>query len=175
MLRLHNAVNSSRVRSLGITLFVCCLFVRIPIIANSKWSFECELYHSVQVGNTTTYFAEVKNINVDDETLKLDFIDLRQIDPVVYSPSNYFTIGEHIGKIGDFSEPLENDELKMILSKFADSGWDLIAVPSIRYLKGDESKEVLIKAIEEADKECGSCGCELDALYKRFFQLKDLH
>jgi flavin reductase (DIM6/NTAB) family NADH-FMN oxidoreductase RutF len=28
------------------------------------------------------------------------------------------------------------------------------------------SKEVLIKAIEEADKKCGNCGCEFDALYK---------
>ena len=147
--------------------------LNVPIIANSKWSYECELYHSVQVGDTTTYFAEIKNINVDGEILKLDFIDLRQINPVVYSPSNYFTIGEHLGKTGEFSEPLENDELKMILKKFAVSGWDLMAIPSIRYLNGDESKEVLIKAIEEADRECGNCGCEYDALYKRFLQLTD--
>lgn len=62
----------------------------------------------------------------------------------------------------------------MILEKFAASGWYLIATPSTRYLNGDESKEVLIKAIEEADKECGNCGCEFDALYKRFLDLKAL-
>lgn len=93
--------------------------LNVPIIASSKWSFECELYHSVQVGDTTTYFAEIKNINIDDEFLKLDFVDLRQINPVVYSPSNYFTIGKHLGRMGEFSESLENDELKMILEKFA--------------------------------------------------------
>lgn len=31
--------------------------------------------------------------------------------------------------------------------------------------------EVLIAAIEQADKECGSCGCDLDPLYKRTLEL----
>ncbi|MGI6188277.1 MAG: flavin reductase family protein [Caldicoprobacteraceae bacterium] len=146
----------------------------VPLIANSKWSYECELYHSVQVGETTTYFAEIKNINVDDETLKLDFVDLRVINPIVYSPGNYFTIGEHLGKMGDFCESLDDDELKIILDKFADSGWVLIASPSSKYLRGDATKEELIAAVEQAAKECGSCGCEYDSLYKRFFELKDL-
>lgn len=148
--------------------------LNVPLIADSKWSYECELYHTVQVGDTTTYFAEIKCVNVDDEVLELDFIDLRKINPVVYSPNNYFAIGEHLGKIGEFAEPLDNDELRMILQKFADSGWELISVPSIRYLQGDETKEVLIAAIEQADRECGSCGCEYDPLYKRFFELEDL-
>lgn len=146
----------------------------VPLIANSKWSFECELYNTVQVGETTTYFAEIKNINVDDEILKLDFIDLRKVNPVVYSPSNYFTIGEHLGKMGEFSESLDNDELKTILEKFTDSDWELISVPSQKYLLGDGTKEALIIAIEQADKECGNCGCDYDTLYKRFLELKDL-
>jgi flavin reductase (DIM6/NTAB) family NADH-FMN oxidoreductase RutF len=146
----------------------------VPLVANSKWSFECELYHTVQVGDTTTYFAEIKNINVDNEILKLDYIDLRKINPVVYSPSNYFTIGEHLGKIGEFSESLDNGELKIILEKFADSGWKLISIPSKKYLKGDGTKEDLVLAIEQADKDCGNCGCEYDSLYKRFLELKDL-
>ena len=54
------------------------------------------------MGDTTTYFAEIKNTNVDGEILKLDFIDLRQSNPVVYSPSNYFTIGEHLEKQENF-------------------------------------------------------------------------
>ena len=93
------------------------------------------------MGETTTYFAEIKNINVDDETLKLDFVDLRVINPIVYSPGNYFTIGEHLGKMGDFCESLDDDELKIILDKFADSGWVLIASPSSKYLRGDATKK----------------------------------
>lgn len=79
----------------------------VPLIKNAKWSFECELYDSVQIGDTTSYFAEIKNINVSGDILKLGFIDLREINPVLYSPMNYFTVGEHLGKIGEFSETLD--------------------------------------------------------------------
>lgn len=66
------------------------------------------------------------------------------------------------------------EELKAILEKFAGSGWELIAAPSKAYLDGKGTKEALIKAIEQADKECGSCGCEFDPLYKRCIELKEL-
>jgi len=66
------------------------------------------------------------------------------------------------------------EELKSILRKFAESGWDLIAIPSEAYLDGNGKKEDLISAIEQADKECGSCGCEFDPLYKRCLELKSL-
>lgn len=59
------------------------------------------------------------------------------------------------------------EELKAILDKFVQSGWDLIAIPSKAYLNGTGTKEDLIKAVEQADNECGSCGCEFDPLYKR--------
>ena len=62
---------------------------------------------------------------------------------------------------------LEMEELKKILKKFVDSGWDLISVPSQGYLVGEVSRETLLEAVKQADEECGSCGCELDPLYKR--------
>lgn len=66
------------------------------------------------------------------------------------------------------------EELKTILKKFAESGWDLIAIPSKAYLDGTVKKEDLVKAIEQADKECGNCGCEFDPLYKKCLELKEL-
>jgi hypothetical protein len=66
------------------------------------------------------------------------------------------------------------DELKIILEKFKESGWDLIAIPSKAYLDGNGTKEGLMKAIEQADKECGNCGCEFDPLYKKCIELKEL-
>jgi glutathione peroxidase-family protein len=66
------------------------------------------------------------------------------------------------------------EELKVILEKFAESGWDLIAIPSKEYLNGSGTKENLIKAVEQADKECGNCGCEFDPLYKKCLELKEL-
>ena len=66
------------------------------------------------------------------------------------------------------------NELKSIMIKFAESGWDLIDAPAKAWLEGKGNKKALISAIEQADKECGSCGCEFDALYKRALELKAL-
>ncbi len=62
-------------------------------------------------------------------------------------------------------------ELKSIMEKFANSGWELIAVPAKQWLNGKGDKETLISAIKQADNECGSCGCEFDPLYKRSLEL----
>ena len=74
------------------------------------------------------------------------------------------------------------EELKVIMQKFAVSGWDLIAVPAQEWLDGKvdkdtlvlaikQDKDTLVLAIKQADKECGNCGCELDSLYKRALEL----
>lgn len=63
------------------------------------------------------------------------------------------------------------EELKSIMEKFAGSGWDLIAVPAKSWLEGNGDTGILTDAIKQADKECGSCGCEFDPLYKRALEL----
>lgn len=63
------------------------------------------------------------------------------------------------------------DELKEILTKFAESGWDVIAEPASAWLAGNCDKETLSAAITQADKECGTCGCEFDPLYKKVLAL----
>jgi hypothetical protein len=64
-----------------------------------------------------------------------------------------------------------NEELKTILTKFSQSGWDLIDSVSKEFLNGANNKTALIQAIKQADEQCGSCGCEFDPLYKRALQL----
>ncbi len=64
-------------------------------------------------------------------------------------------------------------ELCEIMQKFVESGWDLIAVPAKAWLEGKSNKEELLKAVLQADRECGSCGCELDPLYIRALELKE--
>ena len=63
------------------------------------------------------------------------------------------------------------EELKSIMEKFATSGWDLISVPAQQWLDGKFEREAFISAIKQADRECGSCGCEMDPLYKRALEL----
>lgn len=72
----------------------------------------------------------------------------------------------------------QSEELVRIVTKFAESGWDVIDAPSKAWLAvrdgGEASKEAtteLIASIERADKECGSCGCEFDPLYKKALEL----
>lgn len=63
------------------------------------------------------------------------------------------------------------EELKTIMEKFAQSDWELISVPAKQWLDGKGDKDALVNAVRQADKECGSCGCELDPLYKRALEL----
>ena len=63
------------------------------------------------------------------------------------------------------------EELKTIMEKFAESGWELISVPAKQWLEGKGNRDTLIAAVKQADKECGSCGCKLDPLYKRALEL----
>ena len=71
------------------------------------------------------------------------------------------------------------EELVKIIAKFAESGWDVIDAPSRAWLSavnnGKEQsgkvKKELIKAIEQADRECGNCGCEFDPLYRKALEL----
>lgn len=57
------------------------------------------------------------------------------------------------------------------MEKFAASGWDLISIPAQQWLGGKADKTALISVMEQADKECGSCGCDLDPMYKRALEL----
>lgn len=73
------------------------------------------------------------------------------------------------------------EELITIITKFAQSGWDLIDTPAKNWLDAKDNKEVsgvaatkLIAAIERAEQECGSCGCEFDILYKKALEMKEL-
>lgn len=49
--------------------------------------------------------------------------------------------------------------------------WDLISIPAKQWLDGKADKATLVSAIKLADEECGSCGCDLDPLYKRALEL----
>jgi hypothetical protein len=63
------------------------------------------------------------------------------------------------------------NNIQEIITKFAESGWSLIDKPSKAWLDDKKGNEKLFSIIEQADKECGSCGCEFDPLYKKALEL----
>lgn len=63
------------------------------------------------------------------------------------------------------------EELRMIMKKFYESGYDLISEPARQWLEGKSDNNSLITVIKSAEKECGNCGCDLDPLYKRALEL----
>ena len=62
-------------------------------------------------------------------------------------------------------------ELRAIMEKFAGCEWELITGPAKQWLSGEYDEGELVAAISEADRQCGSCGCEFDPLYKRALEL----
>ncbi|MEY8423297.1 flavin reductase family protein [Lachnospiraceae bacterium 38-14] len=77
--------------------------VDIPILDASPWVYECEVVQSVETGDSTTFFCQIKNIQIDEQLdCKNTFdVNLTKLDPVIYS-GMYHSIGKLLGKIGDF-------------------------------------------------------------------------
>ena len=71
----------------------------------------------------------------------------------------------------------KNHELVSIVTKFAEAEWDLIDAPAKTWLDAKSDADVksattaLTAAVKQADADCGSCGCEMDSLYKKALEL----
>lgn len=79
--------------------------VDVPILEASRWVYECEVVKHVETGDSATFFCRIKNVQVDERLACNDTfeIDLTKLDPVIYS-GMYHSIGELLGKIGDFTK-----------------------------------------------------------------------
>lgn len=78
----------------------------VPVLDESRWVYECEAVRSVEIGESTTFFCRIKNVQIDERLSCGDAfdVDLTKLDPIIYS-GMYHSIGELLGKIGDFSKP----------------------------------------------------------------------
>ena len=75
--------------------------VRVPVLRDSRWVYECEVARTVTTGDSDTFFCEIKNVQIDETLdLKDGGYDLFALDPVIYS-GGYYTLGEFHGKIGE--------------------------------------------------------------------------
>lgn len=78
----------------------------VPVLDESPWVFECQVVRMVEIGNGTVFFGEVKNIQVDEERIpdpEYGKVDLLKLDPVVYGPTAYYSLGRLAGRVGEWS------------------------------------------------------------------------
>ncbi len=92
---------------------ISCSVVRgevldVPILDESRWVYECEVERSVEIGDSVTFFCNIRNIQMDKRLQCRDIfdVDLTLLDPVIYS-GKYHRLGKMLGEIGDFLQPEE--------------------------------------------------------------------
>lgn len=73
----------------------------VPTLDLSRFIYECQIIKTAVTSDSTTYFGEIVNVQVDETVDISGGIDLTRFDPVIYS-GHYHSIGEHLGVIGDF-------------------------------------------------------------------------
>lgn len=80
------------------------VIVDVPVLEASRWVYECEVVQSIEIGDSTTFFCKIKNVQIDEQLECADTFDvnLTKLDPVIYS-GMYHSIGNLLGKIGDFT------------------------------------------------------------------------
>lgn len=77
--------------------------LNIPTLDESPWVYECKVKKQVVTGDSTTFFAEIVNVQMDERMNCEDTfdVDLTMLDPVIYS-GRYHSLGDSLGKIGDY-------------------------------------------------------------------------
>ena len=74
----------------------------IPVLDASPWVYECKVKRTVETGDSTTFFCDIVNVQIDEKMDCMDTfdIDLTKLDPIVYS-GKYHSVGELLGSIGE--------------------------------------------------------------------------
>ena len=77
--------------------------VDVPVLEASRWIYECEVVQSIEIGESTTFFCRIRNIQIEEQMECRDTLDvnLTKLEPVIYS-GMYHSIGKLLGKIGGF-------------------------------------------------------------------------
>ena len=75
----------------------------VPVLDQSRWVYECEVSQKVNIGDSTTFFCPIRNIQMDERLVCKDSfdVDLTVLDPVIYS-GKYHSLGKVLGNIGDY-------------------------------------------------------------------------
>lgn len=80
--------------------------VDVPIIEESHWIYECEVKKHLTLDGADLFVAKVMNIQVDSawKDMDMEHIELDRIRPTIYSPYQYYSIGEKLGEMGEWKK-----------------------------------------------------------------------
>ena len=76
----------------------------VPIVGESQWIYECEVKRHLPLDGADLFVARVTNIQIDERyrDMDMEMIDLARIRPAIYSPYQYFSIGDKLGEMGEW-------------------------------------------------------------------------
>jgi len=85
--------------------------IHVPVLEKSKWIYECSVDKTIELDGCHLFLAKIENIQIDKnfKEMDLEMIDLIQLDPVLYAPYNYFSIGQRIGACCEWKTKLDID------------------------------------------------------------------
>jgi len=87
--------------------------VEAPVLAQSKWVFECRVSRTVELDGGYTFISKVENIQIDSQLVDMDLacIDLLKLDPAIYAPYNYYCLGGKLGNTGEWAQHVVSPSL----------------------------------------------------------------
>ena len=80
--------------------------VNVPVLEDSHWIYECEVIRHIPMTDADLFIARIRNIQLDEawQDMDMEHIDLTRVRPAIYSPYQYFGIGEKLGEMGQWKE-----------------------------------------------------------------------
>lgn len=83
--------------------------LEVPVLEQSNWVYECEVDQVIELDGSHLFLAEIKNIQIDQqfEMMDLENIDLLQLNPAIYAPYGYFSIGDKLGSMGEWQSHIK--------------------------------------------------------------------
>ena len=84
----------------------------VPVLEESRWNYECEVRHHLELEGADLFVARVTNIRIDEalKDMDMEHIDLSVLRPAIYSPYQYFAAGEKLGEMGEWKKHFSGTE-----------------------------------------------------------------
>ncbi|MGZ7167437.1 MAG: flavin reductase family protein [Halobacteriota archaeon] len=75
--------------------------VDAPYVSEFPFVLECQLLQSVQIGESSQFIGEIKDIKVDEDVVKSDNSFIEKIRPLIFAPDNksYYGVGKYVAKV----------------------------------------------------------------------------